>query len=258
MDSFPYSLTLPPELPIAAMEGELFTAIEAHQALVVTGETGSGKTTQLPKLLLRAIAEGNLIVSEPRRLAAIAAAERLRVETGSPEPLIAHAVRFDDRSRDTTRLRVATDGLILAEAARDPLFRRYQAFMLDEAHERSLNIDLLMGLLVRALVRRPDLKLVITSATMDAQQVATWLSTHLKKQVPIFHVAGRCYPVEIQHQDSEDQDLGYLSAAVRAIRQRHEEPGSGGILCFLPTERDILEARRKLSELPGATIQPLF
>ncbi|HAT09787.1 MAG TPA: ATP-dependent RNA helicase HrpA, partial [Planctomycetes bacterium] len=248
-----FDLAYPEHLPVAQRRDEILDALRAHPVLVLTGETGSGKTTQLPKMLLE-LGDGraaDIALTQPRRVAAVAMAERIRDELRVPESVVAHAVRFDDRRSETSLLSVMTDGLLLAEAAADPLFGRYDAVIVDEAHERSLDIDLLLGLLKLARQQRPALRVIVSSASIAAERFAAFL------EAPVIHVSGRTFPVEILHQPPGDDDVGYLDAAVRWVRDLHEG-GDGDVLCFLPTERDILEAERRLRELPGAVPLPLF
>ncbi len=190
-------ISYPAELPIVARRDDLLEVIGANQVTVVAGETGSGKSTQLPKLCLelgRGIA-GTIAHTQPRRIAARAVAERIAQELGVPlGEAVGYAVRFSDRSRPETLLRVMTDGLLLAELGRDPMMRRYDTVIVDEAHERSLNIDFLIGCLRRILPRRPDLKVILTSATIDPEK----LSAHFDG-APIIEVSGRTYPVEIRY-----------------------------------------------------------
>ena len=168
-------ITYPPQLPVSERRDEIAAAIRDHQVVIVAGETGSGKTTQLPKVCLelgRGIA-GTIAHTQPRRLAARTVAERIAQELGVPlGEAVGYAVRFSDRSRADTLIRLMTDGLLLAQIRQDPLLRRYDTIIVDEAHERSLNIDFLLGYLARLLPRRPDLKLIITSATIDPQRFA--------------------------------------------------------------------------------------
>jgi ATP-dependent helicase HrpA len=246
----PLRITYPEHLPVAQRREEILDTLRAYPVLVLTGETGSGKTTQLPKMLLEMGCE-RVALTQPRRVAATAMAARIREELACSEAQVAHAVRFDDRRSRDTVLAVMTDGLLLAEAASDPLFSRWDAVIVDEAHERSLDIDLLLGLLKVARVERPALRVVISSASIAAERFAEYL------EAPVIHVTGRTFPVEILHQPPGDDDVGYLDAAVRWVRDLHEGE-SGDILCFLPTERDILEAERRLRDLPGAVPLPLF
>ena len=266
----PLTLAYPEHLPVAQRREEILAVLARHRVVVLTGETGSGKTTQLPKLLLEAGygRRGLIALTQPRRVAAVAMAARIREETSAGERVVAHSVRFDDRANGDTLVRVMTDGLLLAEAVNDPNFLRYDAIVIDEAHERSLNIDLLLGLLVLVRRRRPDLAVVVSSASIAAERFATYLSgvesapvpgsAATPATVPIIAVTGRTFPVEIRHQPPADEDIGYLGAALSAIRGLHDAGESGDVLCFLPTERDILEARRRLHEVPGMDVLPLF
>jgi len=247
----PLRITYPEHLPVAQRREEILDTLRAYPVLVLTGETGSGKTTQLPKMLLELGCEC-VALTQPRRVAAVAMAERIRDELSASEAQVAHAVRFDDRRGGDTVLAVMTDGLLLAEAASDPTFSRYDAVIVDEAHERSLDIDLLLGLLKLARLERPALRVVISSASIAAERFAAYLES------PVIHVSGRTFPVEIVHQPPGDDDVGYLDAAVRWVRDLHESGGDGDVLVFLPTERDILEAERRLRDLPGAIPLPLF
>jgi ATP-dependent helicase HrpA len=250
------TITYPEHLPVAQRREEILDTLRASRVLVLTGETGSGKTTQLPKMLLELGLgrRGMIALTQPRRVAAVAMAGRIREELTCDEKLVAHAVRFDDRSGPDTLLKVMTDGLLLAEAASDPLFSRYDAVIVDEAHERSLDIDLLLGLLRLAREYRPDLRIIISSASIAAERFAVWLDN-----APVIHVSGRTYPVEILHQPPGDDDVGYQDAAIRWVKDLHEGGDrDGDILVFLPTERDILEADRRLREVPGLAPMPLF
>ena len=269
-----------PDLPVAARRDEILASLRRHPVLVLTGETGSGKTTQLPKMLLELGygRRGRIVVTQPRRLAAVSVAARLREELDCPDPVVAHAVRFDDRADERTLISVSTDGLLLAQASRDPDLLAFDAVVVDEAHERSLNIDLLLGLLHRLRARRPDLPIVISSATIEAERFAAFFAA-TSAACPVIQVEGRMFPVEVRYAPPVDDDAGYLDAALNAIRTIHagDLPGvpamapsplpvpqaplpsrNGDILCFLPTERDILEASRKLDDLGGATVLPLF
>ena len=257
-----WTLEYPESLPVSAAKDEVLTALAGSSFLVLTGETGSGKTTQLPKMLLEAGCgkRGRLAVTQPRRLAALAVAARLREECEVRDSSITHAVRFDDQSDADSRVVVMTDGLLLAEASRDPLLSRYDAVMVDEAHERSTNIDVLLALLIRIRTKRPDLVVVITSATIDGQRMSDYLGQHTQSSsAPLIEVPGRLFPVERRQFIPERNDQGYLGNMVDAVQMVHEESTTtGDVLCFLPTERDILEAHRRLQELPGATVLPCF
>jgi len=191
------AIDYPPELPVSARRDDLLAAIRDHQVVVVAGETGSGKTTQLPKLCLelgRGV-RGAIAHTQPRRLAARTVAERIAQELHVSLGLaVGYAVRFSDRTSEDTLLRLMTDGLLLAEIHRDPLLRRYDTVIVDEAHERSLNVDFLLGYLKRTLPRRPDLKVIVTSATIDPER----FSRHFD-DAPVVEVSGRVYPVEVRH-----------------------------------------------------------
>ena len=249
------TIDYPSALPVGALRDEVIGALRERGVLVLTGETGSGKTTQLPKMLLEAGCgrRGTIAVTQPRRVAAVSVAERIAEEMQAPAPLIAHAVRFDDRSDASTLVRIATDGLLLAEAAADPDLSRYDAVVVDEAHERSLNIDVLLGMLRTLRSRRPDLVVVVTSATIDAERIAEYLGDE-RGAAPMLHATGRTFPVTIEYRDPGDNDLGYLGAAVAAVEEVHTAPQSdeaatsGDVLVFLPTERDIIEASRRLGD----------
>ena len=261
-----WQLAYPDSLPVSQARDAVLEALVQSPILVLTGETGSGKTTQLPKMLLEAGygRRGRLAVTQPRRLAALAVASRLREECQIEDSSVTHAVRFDDQSDADSRVVVMTDGLLLAEASRDPLLSRYDAIMVDEAHERSTNIDVLLALLIRLRSKRPDLVVVITSATIDGERMRDYLSSSLEgeaaqKTAPLIQVPGRLYPVERRQYIPERSDQGYLSNMVDAVRMAHAEAADDGdVLCFLPTERDILEAQRRLDDLVGATVLPCF
>src|SRR5918995_1626637 len=251
----------PPELPVSGRRDELRDAIRDHQVVVVAGETGSGKTTQLPKLCLelgRGL-EGMIAHTQPRRLAARTVAERiaseLETELGGA---VGYAVRFTDRSRPETRVRLLTDGLLVAEIQRDRLLRRYDTVIVDEAHERSLNIDFLLGHLARILPRRPDLKLIITSATIDPHRFAR----HFGDDVPVVEVSGRTYPVEVRYRPVEDPDGGDRDQ-IEAIGDAIDEllrGGRGDVLVFLSGEREIRDTAEALRGRfrPDVELLPLY
>ncbi|MDX6716209.1 MAG: ATP-dependent helicase HrpA, partial [Baekduia sp.] len=236
-------ITYPPALPVSARREELLEAIRDHQVVVVAGETGSGKTTQIPKMCLelgRGV-RGAIAHTQPRRIAARTVAQRiadeLGVELGSA---VGYSVRFNDRSGEDTLVRLVTDGLLLAEVQRDPLLRRYDTIIIDEAHERSLNIDFLLGYLQRLLPRRPDLKLIITSATIDPGQ----FSRHFG-DAPVVEVSGRTFPVEVRYRptiDPERPEAGERDqpeAIGDAVEELMAESRDGDVLVFLSGEREI-------------------
>src|SRR3954467_3766962 len=239
----PERIAYPPELPVSARRDDLLAAIRDNQVVVVAGETGSGKTTQLPKMCLelgRGV-RGAIAHTQPRRIAARTVAERIADELKVPiGEAVGFAVRFSDRSSEDTLVRVMTDGLLLAEVKRDPLLRRYDTVIVDEAHERSLNIDFLLGVVKRILPRRPDLKLIITSATIDPQRFARHFG-----DAPVVEVSGRTYPVEVRYRpvvdpddSSSDPDRDQVDAIGDAAEELMRE-GRGDILVFLSGEREI-------------------
>jgi ATP-dependent helicase HrpA len=233
------TITYPPELPVSQRRGEIAEAIRDHQVVVVAGETGSGKTTQLPKICLelgRGV-KGMIGHTQPRRLAARTVAERVAAELQTPlGQTVGYQVRFTDRVGRDTQVKLMTDGILLAELERDRSLRRYDTIIIDEAHERSLNVDFLLGYLARLLPRRPDLRLVITSATIDPER----FSRHFGG-APVVEVSGRTYPVEVRYRplgedpdDDRDQTQGILDAVDELCRE-----GPGDILVFLSGEREI-------------------
>jgi ATP-dependent helicase HrpA len=255
--------TYPPELPITARKDEIVAAIRAHQVVVIAGETGSGKTTQIPKMCLEAGLgiEAKIGCTQPRRVAALSISRRIAEEmnvTWGRE--VGCKIRFDDRSSAHTYIKLMTDGILLAETQGDPTLSEYNAIILDEAHERSLNIDFLLGHLKGLLARRKDLKLIITSATIDTQA----FSRHFDN-APIIEVSGRLYPVEVKYKPldpaSEEQgEVSYVDAAVQAAESILYETNSGDLLIFMPGERDIRETSDQLEGCFNgeAEIFPLF
>jgi ATP-dependent helicase HrpA len=246
----------PPELPISARRDDLLAAIGDHQVVVVAGETRSGKTTQLPKLCLelgRGI-RGAIAHTQPRRLAARTVAQRIADELKVPlGGAVGYAVRFSDRSGEDTLVRLMTDGLLLAEIQRDRLLRRYDTIIIDEAHERSLNIDFLLGYVKRLLPRRPELKLIVTSATIDPEQ----FSRHFD-DAPIVEVSGRMYPVEVRYAPREDADGDQIEAIGDAVDELCRE-GAGDVLVFLSGEREIRDTAEALTgRLARAEVLPLY
>ena len=249
----------PPELPISAKRGEIATAISSHQVVIVCGETGSGKTTQLPKICLglgRGI--GGLIGhTQPRRIAARATASRvaqeLKTELGGA---VGYKIRFTDKVGPRSYIKIMTDGILLAETQGDRELRQYDTLIIDEAHERSLNIDFLLGYVKQLLPRRAELKLVITSATLDAER----FSKHFDG-APVIEVSGRLYPVEVRYHPvgSEDDDSDLDEAISDAVDELARE-GRGDVLVFLPGEREIRKAAETLRKRhpPHTEILPLF
>src|SRR5688572_6242645 len=255
-------ITYPPQLPVSERRDDLAAAIRDHQVVVVAGETGSGKTTQLPKICLelgRGVA-GAIAHTQPRRLAARTVAERIASELNVPlGGAVGYAVRFNDRTSEDTRVRLMTDGLLLAEIGRDRLLKRYDTIIIDEAHERSLNIDFLLGYLARILPKRPDLKVIITSATIDPERFAR----HFGSDVPVVEVSGRTYPVEVRYrpvvdpdaEDSEpdrDQTEAIGDAVDELLRERR-----GDVLVFLSGEREIRDTADALRGRLGSDVEVL-
>ena len=246
-------VSYPPQLPVSARRDDLLAAIRDHQVVVVAGETGSGKTTQLPKLCLelgRGV-RGAIAHTQPRRLAARTVAQRIADELDVPlGGAVGYAVRFDDRGSEDTLVRLVTDGLLLAEIRRDPLLRRYDTVIVDEAHERSLNIDFLLGCLHRILPRRPDLKLIITSATIDPER----FSEHFGG-APIVEVSGRTFPVEVRYRPpGEDEELlDALADTVEGLLAERD----GDVLAFFSGEREIRDAAEVLEGRLGPNVEVL-
>lgn len=287
-------IAFPEELPVSARREDIAQAIENHQVVVVSGETGSGKTTQLPKICLqlgRGI-RGMIGHTQPRRLAARTVADRIADELGTkvgkrPGDVVGYQVRFTDEVGPTTLVKLMTDGILLAEVQNDPNLDKYDTIIIDEAHERSLNIDFLIGYLTRLLPKRPDLKVIITSATIDSDRFADHFAKALGKPVPVVEVSGRTYPVEIRYRPLEPsdppsntestddppvsvkglvledadaplallgygmgEDIDYLTGICEAVEELIDE-GPGDILVFLAGERDIRDATHALSDSLG-------
>jgi ATP-dependent helicase HrpA len=257
-------ITFPAELPVSQRRSEIADAIRAHQVVIVAGETGSGKTTQLPKICLdlgRGVA-GTIGHTQPRRLAARTVADRIAEELASPlGETVGFKIRFTDRSSDSTQIKIMTDGILLAEVQRDRMLRAYDTLIIDEAHERSLNVDFLLGYLKQLLPRRPDLKLIITSATIDTERFAQHFDG-----APVVEVSGRTYPVEVRYRpvidpDAEDSDdeRDQAQAIVDAVDELRRE-GPGDVLVFLSGEREIRDTADALrGHVPADTeILPLY
>ncbi|NLJ27029.1 MAG: ATP-dependent RNA helicase HrpA [Deltaproteobacteria bacterium] len=262
----PFIPDYPPGLPILDKKEAILRAIAEHQVLVITGETGSGKSTQIPKFCLEAGfgRRGMIGCTQPRRIAAITLANRVAEELKEMGSLwVGHKIRFQDRTARTTRIKFMTDGILLAEAQRDRLFRAYDTIIVDEAHERTLNIDFLLGLIKKILPRRPDLKVIITSATIDPERFSRSFGN-----APIIEVSGRTYPVEVRYRplevrDDEEEEISYIDQAVAAVdelKSRREGGRRGDILIFMPTESDIRETVQRLEEKRyfNTRVFPLF
>jgi len=231
------------QLPVYEFKDDLLAKVKSHQALVVEGETGSGKTTQIPQFLLASYAKPGrkaIACTQPRRVAAMSIAKRvseeLDVELGQQ---VGYTIRFEDLSSPNTILRFMTDGMLLREAMHDPYMERYSCIILDEAHERTLSTDVLMGLLKDVMLKRPDLKVVIMSATLDAQKFQTYFSG-----APLMKVPGRTHPVEIFYTPEPERD--YVEASVRTVLQIHQCESPGDILLFLTGEEEIEDCCRRI------------
>ncbi|MEV6321824.1 ATP-dependent RNA helicase HrpA [Nocardia sp. NPDC051787] len=268
----------PEQLPVSARREDIAAAIAAHQVVIVAGETGSGKTTQIPKICLelgRGI-RGTIGHTQPRRLAARTVAERIAEELGTElGDVVGYTVRFTDQASEGTLIKLMTDGILLAEIQRDRLLRRYDTIIIDEAHERSLNIDFLLGYLKQLLPRRPDLKVIITSATIDPELFARHFADEKGTPAPIVEVSGRSYPVEIRYRplalelpaatdDEDDEDTRTVDRdPVDAIGDAVTElfaAGDGDVLVFLSGEREIRDTADALRDLklPRTEILPLY
>jgi ATP-dependent helicase HrpA len=273
----PLKIEFPESLPVSGKREDIMAAMAAHQVIIVCGETGSGKTTQLPKIAL-AMGRGKLNYppgkgrmighTQPRRIAASSVAKRIAEELKTPlGEVVGFKVRFQDRLSRDASVKLMTDGILLAETQTDPLLKAYDTIIIDEAHERSLNIDFLLGYLREILPRRPDLKVVVTSATIDANRFAEHFAS-TKGPAPIIYVSGRMFPVEQRYrpyEESREYDLN--SAIADAVDELWRDAGrtGGDILVFLPGEREIREAadhlRGHLSHQPvyrDAEVLPLF
>jgi ATP-dependent helicase HrpA len=255
--ALPSAIDYPAELPVTARREDLLAAIRDHQVVIVAGETGSGKSTQLPKLCLelgRGV-RGAIAHTQPRRLAARTIAERVAEELRVPlGGAVGYAVRFADRSSDETLVRLMTDGLLLAEIQHDRLLRRYDTIVVDEAHERSLNVDFLLGVVKRILPLRPELKLIVTSATIDVER----LSEHFDG-APVVEVSGRTYPVEVRYRPVPDAEHERLDAIPDAVKELLRD-GPGDVLVFLSGEREIRDTAELLSGRLRADVEllPLY
>ncbi|MFC6668886.1 ATP-dependent RNA helicase HrpA [Marinobacterium aestuariivivens] len=257
-----------PSLPVSQRRDEIARLIADNQVVVVAGETGSGKTTQLPKICLELGfgCRGLIGHTQPRRLAARTVANRIAEELHSPlGDKVGYQVRFTEQVSEQSLIKLMTDGILLAETQRDPLLERYEVIIIDEAHERSLNIDFLLGYLKRILPRRPDLKLIITSATIDLER----FSRHFDG-APIIEVSGRTYPVEVLYRPltdrgEEQQDIDQQQAILEAVEEivlleRQQKKAPGDMLVFLSGEREIRETAETLrrAQLRDTEVMPLY
>ena len=262
------TISYPDALPVTARKDDIAEAIRDNQVVIIAGETGSGKTTQIPKICLDLGRgrRGLIGHTQPRRIAARTVAERIASELDQKiGESVGYAIRFDDRVSETTAVKLMTDGILLAEMQRDRFLNKYDTIIIDEAHERSLNIDFLLGYLKRLLPKRPDLKVIITSATIDPESFAAHFADADGNPAPIIEVSGRTYPVEIRYRPLEfeaggkvvDQDP--LDGLTEAIEELMHE-GDGDILCFFPGERDIRDAMEAIEgkKWKNVEVTPLF
>src|SRR4051812_3393348 len=244
--SFPFRLEFPPELPISARAEEITAAIQAHAVVILAGETGSGKTTQIPKMCLAAGrgATGRIACTQPRRVAALSVSRRVAEELGVQWGReVGSKIRFNDETTRQTVVKFLTDGMLLAEVQGDPMLREYDTVIIDEAHERSLNIDFLLGHLRTLRYKRPELKIVITSATIDTEAFSRAFD-----DAPIIQVEGRTYPVEVIYAPldqlgsdvaegdepaSQAEALHYIDGAVESVERILRESTVGDVLVFM-------------------------
>ncbi|WP_136795841.1 ATP-dependent RNA helicase HrpA [Desulfosediminicola ganghwensis] len=260
------NINYPHDLPVSGKRNEIRQAIADNQIVIVAGDTGSGKTTQIPKICLELYPDSNSLIgcTQPRRIAASSVSERVTEELAGLGNIVGYKIRFHDHTDKNTRIKFMTDGVLLAESRNDPLLKQYGVIVLDEAHERSLNIDFLLGYLKRILPKRPDLKLIITSATIDTEA----FSKHFGN-APVVNVSGRTYPVEVRYQpagsvddeaaDEGNIDASYVEHCAEAIIQLYKNEPPGDILAFLPTEKDIRACCNLVAkQATGAVILPMF
>ncbi len=266
MDNRPRDIAFDPDLPINAAKDRIIQAIQSHPVVIISGETGSGKTTQIPKFCLEAgLGTGGMIgCTQPRRIAAMTVAKRIAFELNeSLGQSVGYKIRFDDHTPDNAYIKLMTDGILLAETQQDRYLNQYDALIVDEAHERSLNIDFTLGILRTLIKKRRDLKLIITSATIDTEKFSKAFDN-----APVIEVSGRMYPVELIYSPIESQtdressadDQGYVEAAATEADMLLRTTRSGDILIFMPTEQDIGETMEILKgkNFTGVTILPLF
>ncbi|MCU1637837.1 MAG: ATP-dependent helicase [Microbacteriaceae bacterium] len=268
----PLVITYPEELPVSRMRQEIARVIRDNQVVIVAGETGSGKTTQLPKILLE-LGRESIGHTQPRRIAARTIAERIAEELGQElGELVGYQVRFTDRVGKNTKVKLMTDGILLNEIHRDRLLKKYDAIIIDEAHERSLTIDFLLGYLKQLLPRRPDLKVVITSATIDPESFAKHFADAIGRPAPIVEVSGRTFPVEIRYRplvadavESDDLDERPQASidpidGINAALDELARESSGDVLVFLSGENEIRDAEEAIRgrNLPGTEVLPLY
>ena len=254
-------INYPQSLPISVKKQEIIDGIRNNQVIIITGETGSGKTTQIPKMCLAAGCglRGMIGLTQPRRIAAVSIAQRIASELGEEcGKSIAYKIRFEEKSSTEPLIKVMTDGILLAETVRDRNLLAYDTIIVDEAHERSLNIDFILGYLRTLLAKRKDLKLIITSATIDTAKFS-----EVFNKAPVIKVSGRMYPVEVRYQPvdpikEEKGETTYIDEAVTCVENLQKERRYEDILIFMPTEQDIRETCELLSKKCSGLILPLY
>jgi ATP-dependent helicase HrpA len=253
-------ITYPEALPITEKKEAIIAAIQKHPVLVISGDTGSGKSTQIPKFCLAAGRgiNGMIGCSQPRRIAATTIARRIAEELGEDiGQSVGHKIRFSDQTHPATYIKIMTDGMLLAETHSDPYLNQYDTLIIDEAHERSLNIDFVLGILRNLLKRRKDLKLIITSATIDTEKFSKAFG-----DAPIIEVSGRMFPVEVRYQNEslENGEATHIDLAIETVHRLQRESPFGDILVFMPTEQDIRDTCDLIEGrgYPGVTALPLF
>lgn len=251
----------PEALPVSARVADIANAVFAHQVVIVAGETGSGKTTQLPKICLAMgrtgrTATGMIACTQPRRIAATSVAARVAEELQTPlGEVVGYKVRFSDNVSNRAHIKFLTDGMLLAEIQSDPLLRAYSTIIVDEAHERSLNIDFLLGFLKQLLPQRPDLRVIISSATLETERLSAFF-----QQAPIIEVSGRTYPVDVLHRPPREDETDLAELVANAVNEITELDPRNDVLVFLPGEREIRETAAELEQraLPHTVILPLY
>ena len=256
-------ISYPENLPITSRKDDIIDAIRNHQVVIIAGDTGSGKSTQIPKMCLEAGRgiERKIACTQPRRIAATTIAGRIAEELGEEiGHSVGYKIRFKDRTSPDGYIKVMTDGMLLAETQQDPHFHAYDTIIVDEAHERSLNIDFILGILKTLLRKRRNLKVIITSATIDTEKFSTAFG-----EAPVIEVSGRRYPVSVEYQPVDDRlqetgDVTYVDMAIKAVEKVCNRGAFGDILIFMPTEQDILETcdRLEARQLKNAIVLPLF
>lgn len=253
-------ISYPADLPITSRKDDIITAVRDHQVVIIAGDTGSGKTTQIGKMCLEAFPENKSLIgcTQPRRIAASTVASRVSEELEERGNLVGYKIRFHDYTSQATRIKFMTDGVLLAETKNDRTLSKYGVLIIDEAHERSLNIDFLLGYIKRLLPQRPDLKVIITSATIDTQAFAKHFDN-----APVLSISGRTYPVTVLYKPIDEEQLddktGEIDHCASTIIDLFSSGARGDTLVFLPTERDIRECCSLLEKkIKDVVVLPLF